>query len=264
MSPQINLTLSKEAGLVSLHSSTIKRIIIPLLIIACELCSVSSVAAQRRRVSGVGSRSAIVVDERLAALRDGPDLSAQLLHRLSRGRVVLILGARRSADGLTFYRVAVTKRTGGWLQSEALISPARSEDDERLLRLIRGSDDFDRIARARIFLDLFPRSALRPQVLMIYAEGAEAAASRLSRDAVRRLNEREMTAGGAPVFSYFMSYNGLDRYRRQGITFIFNRASKQFHYDGEGWREIVRRYPRSAEAAEARRRLGLLSVSNTQ
>jgi hypothetical protein len=245
---------------VSLHSSTIKRIIVSLLTIACALALVSVAAAQRRRVTTMGNRSAIVVDERLAALRDGPDPSAQLLHRLSRGRVVLVLGAKRNADGLTFYRVAVTRRTGGWLQSEAVVSPARAEDDERLLRLIRASEDFDRIARARIFLDMFPRSPARPAVLMIYAEAAEAAAARLSRDAARRLDEREMSANGAPVFSYFLSYNGLDRYRRQGITFTFNRALKQFHYDGEGWREILRRYPRSPEAAEARKHLDTLNA----
>jgi hypothetical protein len=248
---------------VSLHSSTIKRVIISLIVISCALVLVTGAAAQRRRVT-VGNRSVVVVDERLAALRDEPDASAQLLHRLSRGRVVLITGAKRSADGLTFYRVAVTRRTGGWLQSEAVVSPARAGDDERLLRLIRASEDFDRIARARIFLDLFQRSPARPAVLMIYAEAAEAAATRLSRDAVRRLDEREMTANGAPVFSYFMSYNGLDRYRRQGITFIFNRALKQFHYDGEGWREILRRYPRSAEAVEARKRLDALSAIRIQ
>lgn len=241
----------------SLHSSNIKRIVVTLLVISCALALVSVATAQRRRMA-VSSRSAVIVDERLAALRDGPDPSAQLLHRLSRGRVVLVLGARRNADGLTFYRVAVTRRTGGWLQSEAVVSPARAEDDERLLRLIRASEDFDRIARARIFLDMFPRSPARPAVLMIYAEAAEAAAARLSRDAARRLDEREMSANGAPVFSYFLSYNGLDRYRRQGITFTFNRTLKQFHYDGDGWREILRRHPRSPEAAEARKRLEML------
>ncbi|MBA3804128.1 MAG: hypothetical protein H0X14_00210 [Acidobacteria bacterium] len=211
----------------------------------------------------MGNRSAVIVDERLAVLRDGPDLSARLLQRMSRGRVVLVLGAKRSPDGLMFYRVAVTRRTGGWLQSDAVVSPGKADDDERLLRLIRGSDDFDRVVRARIFLDLFPRSPARPEVLMIYGEAAEAAATKLARDAARQLDEREMTAGGAPVFSYFLSYNGLDRYRRQGISFTFNRATKQFHYDGESWREIVRRYPRSPEAEQARKRLES-SAANTK
>jgi hypothetical protein len=227
--------------------------------LACALSVVSETPAQRRRTP-LNSRSAVVVDERLAALRDGPELSARLLQRMSRGRVVTILGAKRAPDRLTFYRVAVTRRTAGWIQSEAVVSPSRAEDDERLLRLIRGSVEFDRIARARIFLDLFPRSPSRPAVLMLYAQAAEEAAAKLSRDAVRRLDEREMAAGGAPLFSYFLNYNGLDRYGRQGIGFVFNRAAKQFHYDGEGWREILRRYPRSTEAVEARKRLGALSV----
>lgn len=243
----------------SLHSSNIKRVFVSVVVIACALGLSSDVVAQQRRRVPLGNRSAVVVDERLAVLRDGPDLAARLLQRMSRGRVVLVFGAKRAPDGLTFYRVAVTRRTGGWLQSEAVVSPGREDDDERLLRLIRGSGDFDRVARARIFLDLFPRSPSRPEVLMLFGEAAEAAANRLSRDAVRRLDEREMTASGAPQFSYFLNYSGLDRYRRQGITFTFNRAAKQFHYDGESWREIVRRYPRSVEAVEARKRLDALS-----
>lgn len=243
----------------SLHSSIIKRVFFSFVVIACALCLVSDALAQQRRRAPLSNRSAVVVDERLAVLRDAPDLSARLLQRMSRGRIVLVLGAKRAPDGLTFYRVAVTRRTGGWLQSEAVVSPGRAEDDERLLRLIRASDDFDRVVRARIFLDMFPRSSSRPEVLMLYGEAAEAAAAKLSRDAVRRLDEREMTANGAPLFSYFLNYSGLDRYRRQGITFTFNRTAKQFHYDGESWREIVRRYPRSSEAQDARKRLDALS-----
>ncbi|HEX8138502.1 MAG TPA: hypothetical protein VF544_13120 [Pyrinomonadaceae bacterium] len=247
----------------SFHSSSIRKIIFSLALTLVALCSVTETVAQRRRAT-LGSRSAVVIDERLAALLDAPELSARLLQRISRGRVVLILGARRGPDGVSFYRVAVTRRTGGWVQSEALAWPARDGDDQRLLRLIRASEDFDRVLRARIFLDTFPRSPARPEVLMLYAEAAEVAATKLSRDAVRRLDEREMLAGGAPLFSYFQSYNGLDRYRRQGITFIFNRAAKQFHYDGEGWREILRRYPRSPQAAEARKRLDALAAKDTR
>lgn len=215
------------------------------------------VVGQRRAPEG-GTR-AIVVDERLAVVLDSPELSANLLRRVSRGRVVAIRGAKRSSDGVIFYRVALTRRTGGWIQSEALVSLVRKDDDQRLLNLIENSRDYDRIVRARIFLDMFQRSPLRPRVLMLYGEAVESVAAKLSREAVRRLEEKEMTAGGAPVFSYFASYNGLDRYRRQGITFVFDRVRKQFHYDGASWREVVRRYPRSAEAEEARRKLDSLS-----
>lgn len=225
-----------------------------LAIIVCAMSVAHDVTAQRRSAPQGGQR-AVVVDERLAALRDEPDFSARLLQRMSRGRMVSIMGTRRAPDGVVFYRVAVTRRTRGWLQSEAVVSPSRAGDDERLLRLIRGSEEFDRIVRARIFLDLFSRSPLRPVVLMLYAEAAEAAAERLSREAGRRLDEREMAAGGAPRFSYFLNYNGLDRYNRQGISFVYDRTSKQFHYDGAAWREIVRRHPQSSEAAQARARL---------
>lgn len=240
----------------------------PLASLAVIVCVWSfvplSLSAQQRRAAPAGGQRAIVVDERLAALRDAPELSARLLQRMSRGRMVAITGLKRSPDGLTFYRVIVTRRTRGWLQSEAVVSPARTGDDERLLRLIRGSKDFDLIVRARIFLDMFRGSSLRPAVLMLYAEAAEDAAGKLSREAVRRLDEREMTANGAPLFSYFLNYNGLDRYNRQGINFVYDRTAKQFHYDGESWRELVRRHPRSPEAAEARKRLASLSAIVTR
>ena len=243
----------------SFRLSKTKTLFIYTAFILSFLFSATSVSAQQRRAPEGGQR-AVIVDERLAVLRDAPDLSAGLLQRMSRGRLVAIRGMKRTPDGLTFYRVGVTRRTGGWIQTEAVVSPARKDDDERLLRLIQNSEDFDRIVRARIFLDTFPRSPLRPTVLMLYGEAAEKAAGRLSRDADRRLDEKEMAAGGAPTFSYFLNYNGLDRYRRQGVVFVFDRTAKQFHYNGESWREIVRRYPRSPEAVEARKRLDALSA----
>jgi hypothetical protein len=243
----------------SLHRSKTKLIALSV----CLLFSVSSSFAQQRRAPEGGPR-AVVVDERLAALRDEPSLSANLLQRMSRGRAVSVRGSKRAPDGVTFYRVMVTRRTGGWIQSEAVVSPARRDEDARLLRLIQSSEDFDRVVRARIFLDVFPRSPLRPTVLMILGEEAEKSAAKLSRDAARRLDEKEMEAGGAPVFSYFLNFNGLDRYRRQGITFVFDRAAKQFHYDGAAWREILRRYPRSPEAETARKRLDALAAVVTR
>lgn len=242
----------------SLLSSKRITLVLSLLL----LSSFSQAQGQTLRRAPAGGARAVIVDERLAVLRDEPSLYARLLQRMSRGRMVSILGQRRTPEGVLFYRVAVTRRTRGWVQSEALVQPGRSGDDERLLRLIRGSEDFDRIVRARLFLDLFVKSPLRPSALMLYATEAEAAAQRLSRDAQRRLEEREMAAGGAPVFSYFMNYNGLDRYRRQDIVFTFDLARKQYRYDGAAWREILRRYPQSPEAAEARKRLEALAAAS--
>jgi hypothetical protein len=210
--------------------------------------------AQKRQVPP-GGHVAVVADERLAALRSVPEPQARLLRRLSRGRLVSIRGASRSRDGLVFYHVLVTRRTSGWLQSEAVIASWRSGDDQRLLHLIGGADEFDRVARARIFLDAFPRSSLRPRVLLIYGDAAEEGAAKLTREAERRFERRELPTAGAPEFSYYLNYSGLDRYNRQGVTFTFDRETKKFHYDGSAWREIVQRYPKSPEASEASKRL---------
>ena len=223
------------------------------------VCLSAIVVGQKRRIP-TGGRLAIVVDERLSALRAAPALSAKLIERLSRGRFVAITGTNHSAEGLTFYRVKATRRRSGWLQSDAVISSWQFEDDGRLLRLIRGADEFERIARARIFLEAFPHSPLRPAVLLLYGDAAQGVSEKLSREAGRRLDHEEMAASTAPEFSYFLNFNALDRYNRQGIHFAFDRNAKQFHYDGTAWREIVRRYPHSSEAGAARKRLETLSA----
>ena len=122
------------------------------------------------------------------------------------------------------------------------------------LRLIKASRDFDRLARAGVFLDAFPNSSLRPAVLLIVGEEADKAAGKLSQDASRRLGIEEIGGTGASISSYFLNYSGLDRYRRQGIVFTFDPEKLQFHYDGWAWRELVRRHGRSAEADIARER----------
>lgn len=233
------------------YSSHVRIFFIILSIIS--LASFNSKAAAQTRYTG---RSlAIVIDERLSVLRASPDLSGKLLRRIGRGRPLNITGRRRSRDGVLFYSVTVTRRTRGWIQGEAVIVPRRSGDDERLLRLIEASADFDRLARARIFLDAFPHSYFRPRVLLIFGDAAEKAAIKLSQEAARRLNLEEMQANRAPLFSYALNYAGLDRFNRQGVRFVFDREQQKLHYQGASWREIIRRYPKSAEASEARSRL---------
>ena len=214
----------------------------------------STIFAQQRKPP-VGGRLAIVVDERLAALRATPQLSGRLVRRLSRGRLLAIRSMRASADGISFFLVNVSSRTHGWIQCEAVVSPSRTGDDQRLLTYIERSEGFDRIARARILLDHFPRSRLRPTVLLLLGDTAEALAAKLSADAARRL---KYDRGDAPEFSYFLNYTGLDRYNRQGITFVFDHETKRFHYDGASWRELIRRYPHSPAATEAKIKLDSL------
>ena len=204
----------------------------------------------------VGGRLAIVVDERLSVLRAEPQLTGRIVKRLSRGRLVAIRGSRTASDGVIFYLVNVTNRTHGWIQREAVVSAKHRGDDRRLVELINLSHGFDRIIRARLFLDHFPRSPLRPHVLLLLGSTAEEQAAKLSRDAAKRLNG---TTGDAPEFTFFLNYSGLDRYNRQRVGFIFNQSTKRFHYDGAAGRELARRHPNSPDAVEARKRLAQLS-----
>jgi len=206
--------------------------------------------AQKKPPSG--GRLAVVVDERLAALRATPQLNGKLVRRLSRGRLVAVRSFKTTADGITFLLINVTRRTHGWIQRDAVVSPSRSGDDRRLFTLIQRSDGLDRIARARIFLDHFPRSPLRPEVLLLLGDTAESLAGKLSLDAARRLKE---DLGDAPEFSYYLNYTGLDRYNRQRVVFVFDKITKRFHYDGAAWRELIRHYPHSTAALAARKRL---------
>jgi hypothetical protein len=207
-----------------------------------------------------GGRLAVVVDERLAALRATPQLNGKLVRRLSRGRLVAIRSSKTTTDGIVFFFVNVTSRTQGWIQREAVVSPSRAGDDRRLFRLIERSEGFDRVSRARIFLDNFPRSALRPEVLLLLGDAAEEAAAKLSKDAARRIGEN---ASEAPEFSYYLNHSGLDRYNRLRIGFVFDKLTRRLHYDGAAWRELIRRYPKSSQAAEARKNLALYSQLRT-
>lgn len=227
------------------------------IVLTFVLCP--QVSAQKRRAADSSARGfAVVVDERLAALRDAPDFSGNLLQRMSRGRAVSVLGARKGIGGVLFYRVSVTRRTSGWVQSEAVARASGAGEDARLLRLIKASEGFDRVERAGLFLETFPRSHLRPAVLLALGEAAESEAATLTRNALRRLDAREMEAGGAPAHTYFLNFNGLDRYARQGVRFVFDTTTKRYRYDGAAWREILRRHPRSPEAAKARQLLDAL------
>ena len=209
------------------------------------------VVAQKRRPPA-GGRLAVVVDERLAALRATPQLNGRLVRRLSRGRLVAVRSMKTSSDAIVFFLVNVTSRTHGWIQREAVVSPSRAGDDQRLVHLVRISSDFDRIARARIFLDHFPRSPLRPEVLLLLGDTAEELAVKLSNDAARRLKDG---LGDAPEFSYYLNHSSLDRYNRQRVGFVFDKLTKRFHYDGAAWRELIRHYPKTKEAAEAQKHM---------
>jgi hypothetical protein len=178
---------------------------------------------------------------------------------MRRGRRVQILAAAE-ADGVKFYKILAPPGRSGWVQADALFGRSKATDEERFARLVQASDGFDQIELAHAFFQMYPTSRFRPPILLLFGDLLENAAAKLSRDAKSRLSRREMAASGAPLHSYYLNFNMLDRYRKLGVRFRFNSSTRNFHYDGASWSEIVRRYPMSVEAAEARKRLDLLKV----
>ena len=236
------------------------------LIFVCSLIIITSFApadAQKRRAEksvraqSQISSTAVVMDETLSVLRARPSLFAPAIQRMRRGRKVAMTGSKE-ADGVTFYRIAAAPSGTGWIQADAVFGRFRPKDDERLARLMQASDGFDQIEIAEQFFELYPDSALRSSLLLLYGDLLEEIALKLSRDAAGRLRRPEMAASGAPLHSYYLNFVSLDRYRKLGVTFLFNAETRKFHYNGESWREITAKFPKSAEAVEAQKRLDLL------
>lgn len=202
-------------------------------------------------------RTAVVVDERLAVLRMEPSLYSRPIQRMRRGRLLALTGAK-SADGVTFYRVTVPPNAYGWVQADAVIGKTKLADEERLVRLVQSSEGFEQMERATLYLENFPNSPLRTPILLLVGDLAEESALKLSAEATRRLDRREMAATNAPLHSFYLNYSGLDRFRKINIDFLFNSATKTFHYNGASWKEIISKFPKSAEVVEAQKRLDSL------
>jgi hypothetical protein len=209
--------------------------------------------------SGEIGQTGIVIDETLSVLRVNPSLFSESVQRMRRGRKVQILGVAE-ADGVKFYRVTAPPANFGWVQADALFGKFRATDEERLAALVQASDGFDQIEIAVEFFSLYPDSKFRPSVLLLFGDLLEEVAIKLSRDATNRLSRKEMAASAAPLHSYYLNFVSLDRYRKLGIRFLFNSATRQFHYDGASWKEIAAKFAASPETAEARKRLDSLKM----
>ena len=241
-----------------------------LLIVVCPFICTLNTDAQKRSIRSVQKPSspavlkpreigstAVVIDETLSVLRDKPSLFAEPVQRMRRGRRVVIQGVTE-ADGVRFYKVAAPPAKFGWVQADAVFGTFRSGDEERLARLVQASEGFDQIETAEEFFAIYPKSQFRAPILLLFGDLLEEVAVKLSKDSNNRLTRREMAASGAPLHSYFLNYVSLDRYRKLGIVFLFNSATRSFHYDGASWREIIQKYTSSPEAAEAQKRLDSL------
>lgn len=204
-------------------------------------------------------QSAIVVDETLSVLRNEPSLFAEPVHRMQRGRKVQIQGVTE-ADGVKFYKVVSPPASFGWVQADAVFGKFRPSDEERFSKLVMVTDGFDQIEMAAQFFEMYPASRFKPATLLLYGDLLEEVATKLTKDANNRLRRPEMAASAAPMHSYFLNFVSLDRYRKLGIIFLFNSEARAFHYDGASWKEIVAKFPASAEAVVAKKRLQDLSA----
>ena len=230
--------------------------ILPLSLALVLVCAFSAGAQKRKPIRDI-RKAAVVIDENLSVLRAKPSLFAPSIQRMRRGRRVQIMGSA-DADGVKFYKVSASRRRFGWVQSDAVFARTQASDEERFAKLVQAASGFDQIELAARFPELYPSSSFRPAILLLVGDLLEDAASKLSRDANSRLSRREMTASGAPLHSFYLNFNMLDRYRKLGAVFLFDSTRRVFHYNGATWAEIIRKHPASVEAKEAQRRLDSL------
>ena len=221
-----------------------------------RLAPVKLKTAAVKKSSEIG-HTATVIDETLAVLRKEPSLFSESVHRMQRGRKVQIVGVRE-ADGVKFYKVTAPPTNYGWVQADAVFGRFRAGDEERLAQLVQASTGFDQIEMAVHFFDLYPNSRFKPAILLLFGDLLEEVAAKLSRDATSRLNRKEMAASAAPLHSYYLNFVSLDRYRKLGVVFLFNATTKQFHYDGARWKEIVAKHAAAPETVDAQKRLDAL------
>src|SRR6185295_19799682 len=146
----------------------------------------------------------------------------------------------------------------GWILAAAIARLGSVADGEKILAAAAESkDDLVKARMARLCADALRVPTIAPKALLALGQAAEHAAEKLSGDAERRLGD-EVPGGGVSKRDFVLSFNGLDRYNRAGVTFDYDEAKDRIVYDGAAYRELLRRYPRSPEAPQAQERLARL------
>jgi hypothetical protein len=238
-----------------ISNQKVLRVSFQLAFIVLNLTFLLSIQVMAKRIVFVPGQRAVVFDERISALRAQPDLKAPLRQRLRRGRVVGIIGAAKNRSGARFLRVAISRNTRGWILADAVARRGDLADAERMMGLIEETgDDFTKMRLARLCADEYRATKFAPRALLLLGKAAEGVADRLTREAKRRIGNEE-SIGGLKRRFYFMNYAGLDRYNRIGVTFDYDETEDRMIYDGKANRELLRRYPRSAEASVVREKL---------
>lgn len=212
---------------------------------------------QANKPAAVRFVRAFVIDHRLSALRREAHIQSEVIHRLQLGRAVFVLQTRNgdiTKNG--FYRVALKGRTRGWIHRSAIAVAGRAGEDQKVMSLIDSpGKDIDRLTLCRLLTDRFPRSALLPRALLAMGREAERAAREISPRVSKRLSKTDEKNLSAPLNDYYLSDTALDRYSRLRIRFNFDESTSRYTYDGQAYRELIKKFPASDEARQAQRRL---------
>lgn len=213
-----------------------------------------AVSQTTKRVSFV---KAVVIDDRFSALRRGPSLQSEVVHRLRLGHTVYVIHQGNfERSNSAFCRIAASRRTRGWIYRTAIAVQGRAGEDQRIMKLIEGtSDGLDRIALCRILSERFSQSPLIPRALLMMGEEGERAAETLTQRARKRLTESAAASTSSSLRDLYLNDSTLDRYSKLRIVFDFNEQTREYIYDGRAYRDLVSRSPHSEEALLARQRL---------
>lgn len=180
------------------------------------VCASVCLTAGEATATSANWRRAYVVDAGLATLRAGPALHARLLKRLRHGRMVAIVERARTVDDITWVRVAVTRRTRGWIPVLAIASPGDQTGERRLAGRLATTSGFARLELARLAIDRFPR--LRSSARVAFVQEVERAAAILTKRAAQRF-EHVRGLVPAELRTRMLLDPLLDRYVRLGVRF---------------------------------------------
>ena len=146
-----------------------------------------------------------------------------------------------------------------------------SESFERTMRNVlhvssRLSTDTIRSRRRLSSSRCTRRRKFGPPILFAFWRSARgAAAAKLSKDANSTTRNAPRWPRPAHRFTVIiLNFVSLDRYRKLGITFVFNAVDRRYHYDGASWRELVAKFPAANETVEAKKRLDALTAKMAQ
>jgi len=215
-----------------------------VFVVLCLLGSPCAAAAPR----------AYVVDGRLSVLRTSPDLAALVVRRLGAGRSVLVLARRHDRDGVLWLRVAVTRRTRGWMLDRAVATPGESDGEDRLVERLAHTKGLVRLRLARLAIDRFPRVHC-PGLRAAEAESAivAEAATKAIRRRLGELDDVDVTELRLLV----LSDPALDAYSKLGVAFDVDASTRTLVVRGiaSSWRTPRRgaRLSLSSEGVEVRR-----------